>query len=397
MALGAYQPFPPFSAWSGLTVGADWDRYRQRVDAARARRKDEEVEEVTDGLRLASLDSRTPLYIDPTDDAPPSPLVPYGLVREAARGVRPIDVDLIRRLHAELCRTQRSYESRTPAGVTLRPFEPGVYKREATALEGAEGPMRICAPVERTPAEVERLVAEASTDGFRSAHPVLQASYLLYALLQIHPFPDGNGRVARALASVCLERAASLPFLLLAGHYDSYILALEAIEPEPIVDFVYERGIDVMLVAADVLAALDAPTPETVAELEGAATGPAALSDSVVRTLALGALSDVMLSLDNAGIDDWSIDSPPLTLTIIPMRGASAAVTIDIARDDDTHVRLEVRGGRAALEIRAADVSPSFNPTLAVRISVWARWVVGELLEELTRHRAAASRARERN
>jgi Fic family protein len=51
-----------------------------------------------------------------------------------------------------------------------------------------------------------RLVAELGSERFIKAHPIAQASYTHYCLAAIHPFADGNGRVARAVASTYLYR-----------------------------------------------------------------------------------------------------------------------------------------------------------------------------------------------
>ena len=45
-------------------------------------------------------------------------------------------------------------------------------------------------------------------------HPAVQAAYAHYALTAIHPFADGNGRLARTVASVFLMRSAGVPLFL---------------------------------------------------------------------------------------------------------------------------------------------------------------------------------------
>jgi Fic family protein len=46
---------------------------------------------------------------------------------------------------------------------------------------------------------MERFVREISSPEFAAAHPIIQAAFAHYVLVAIHPFADGNGRVARAL------------------------------------------------------------------------------------------------------------------------------------------------------------------------------------------------------
>ncbi len=109
--------------------------------------------------------------------------------------------------------------------------------------------MHSYAPVELTPAEMHRLVTELRSEAFLAAHPVLQASYAHYAFIVIHPFADGNGRVARALASLFMYRARSIPLLILSDQKQEYFAALEPADKRDFqlfVDFALDRAIEAM-------------------------------------------------------------------------------------------------------------------------------------------------------
>src|SRR5438876_1237932 len=77
-----------------------------------------------------------------------------------------------------------------------------------------DGSLHVYAPVDQTRDEMARLVRELNSGEFAGAHPIIQAAYAHHAFVSIHPFSDGNGRVARALASVYLYRSARIPLLL---------------------------------------------------------------------------------------------------------------------------------------------------------------------------------------
>jgi len=85
---------------------------------------------------------------------------------------------------------------------TVGPQEQALPKRQYKIMPNhvrtRKGADHSYAPVDVTPAEMARLVAELRSDAFLTAHPVLQAAYAHYGLVAIHPFADGNGRVARA-------------------------------------------------------------------------------------------------------------------------------------------------------------------------------------------------------
>lgn len=123
-----------------------------------------------------------------------------------------------------------------------------------------------------TPEEMHRLCEEVHSEAFQKAHPVLQASYIHYAFVVIHPFADGNGRVARALASIYTYRSHSVPLLILADTRNEYISALEAADKknfQPFVDFTLERALDgIQLVQESINAAKSPEASDAISRLK---------------------------------------------------------------------------------------------------------------------------------
>ena len=71
--------------------------------------------------------------------------------------------------------------------------------------------------------------------------PEVEAAWLHHRFTQIHPFQDGNGRVARALASLVLLRAGWFPLVVTRDERDEYIGALESADSgdlAPLIDLV---------------------------------------------------------------------------------------------------------------------------------------------------------------
>lgn len=105
--------------------------------------------------------------------------------------------------HASLFPTGRSGMSRITVG--------GWRKKEAGAMQVVSGPMgrekvHFEAPdADRLEAEMSRFIkwfnAPPATD------PVLKAGIAHFWFVTIHPFEDGNGRIARAIADMALSRA----------------------------------------------------------------------------------------------------------------------------------------------------------------------------------------------
>jgi len=57
--------------------------------------------------------------------------------------------------------------------------------------------------------------------------PEVEAAWLHHRFTQIHPFQDGNGRVARCLATLVLIRAGRFPLVVNRDQWVEYIAALE--------------------------------------------------------------------------------------------------------------------------------------------------------------------------
>ena len=75
---------------------------------------------------------------------------------------------------------------------------------------------------------MQRLVDMLQSDDFLAAHPAVQAAYVHHYCVKVHPFPDGNGRVARALASVFTYRSHYVPALIFASDKRKYLSAIRA-------------------------------------------------------------------------------------------------------------------------------------------------------------------------
>lgn len=90
-------------------------------------------------------------------------------------------------------------------------------------------------PVE-VPFQLEAFFGWLNSKKGREVHPVLRAGITHYELVRIHPFLDGNGRVARAMATLVLFREGYdvKRFFSLEEHYDrdalGYYRALQSVE-----------------------------------------------------------------------------------------------------------------------------------------------------------------------
>jgi Fic family protein len=161
------------------------------------------------------------------------------LALDAATTATPISEAWIRQVHEVATAAQDTYWVNTPTGARQEhALSKGSYKQHDNHVLLADGSLLEFAPVHDVAPEMERLAQELQSEAFRVAHPAVQAAFAHHALTHIHPFADGNGRVARVVASVFLLRSVSLPLFLFADQKERYIDALSAADGGDIAMFV---------------------------------------------------------------------------------------------------------------------------------------------------------------
>jgi hypothetical protein len=172
-------------------------------------------------------------------------------------GSEPITEATVRSLHADLCEPQKTYTVYLLDGTTTeRPLVQGSYKELPNHVIRDDGTRLIYAPVSLVPHEMRRLVEEIGTTAFDEAHAITQAAYVHYCVTVVHPFADGNGRVARALASAYFYRAFGLPLLLFLDQRPGYRRALSAADAGDYGSFnsyVYDRAVGAVMLLMDTL------------------------------------------------------------------------------------------------------------------------------------------------
>ncbi|WP_066374572.1 Fic family protein [Herbidospora mongoliensis] len=139
---------------------------------------------------------------------------------------RDLSVGFIKGLHGIIVQHQPTYEARYQFGRTVPlPLEPGTWKELDNRITRSDGTILECTPPLFVEEEMERLVELwKQTSG---QHPLIQAAWLHHRFIQIHPFADGNGRVARALTLLSLQRGHYAPITVDRLQRGEYIAALD--------------------------------------------------------------------------------------------------------------------------------------------------------------------------
>lgn len=141
----------------------------------------------------------------------------------------PLNETFIRELHKiALVEPYRS-PSQTMDGIpTTKLILPGQYKTQPNHVRTSTGAIHYYASPEETPAKMGDLVAWYRFETEKGElHPLLIAAAFHYRFVAIHPFDDGNGRLARLLMNFILMRHGFPPVVIPLDKKEQYLRALE--------------------------------------------------------------------------------------------------------------------------------------------------------------------------
>lgn len=168
------------------------------------------------------------------------------------KGEQPLTEHFIRGMQAQFTSHQDHTEALTPSGELVRvKLLRGEYKALPNNPRRADGSIHEYCPPELVKEEMGQLVtwycaAEASSP------PEVLATWLHHRFAQIHPFQDGNGRVARALATLVFLKSGLFPLVIRDSDRRTYIEALENADSgdlKPLVALFSRRQRDAILAA----------------------------------------------------------------------------------------------------------------------------------------------------
>ena len=141
---------------------------------------------------------------------------------------RPLTLHYIRSLHQVLLRHQDHTEALNQFGdIMLVDIAKGEWKKQPNNPRRPDTTIHEYAPPEQTQSEMEQLLTWHTEHTELGVSPQVAAAWLHHRFTQIHPFQDGNGRVARCLATIVLLHAGRFPLVINRDQRAEYIAALE--------------------------------------------------------------------------------------------------------------------------------------------------------------------------
>ena len=145
-------------------------------------------------------------------------------------GQRTLSNSYIKQLHQLLTQSQDSTEALDPLTERIFPVSliKGDWKRQPNNPLRQDGTVHEYCPPEQVASEMDTLIALHHQHSDQKVPPEIESAWLHHRFTQIHPFQDGNGRVARCLASLVFIQSSWFPLVLTRDDRAVYIAALEA-------------------------------------------------------------------------------------------------------------------------------------------------------------------------
>lgn len=442
-----YGGFPDFSAWGTLSLEETdlWSRFAASLEERRRGAPPETLKAAVEvAVRAAALDTGAIEGLYSVDrgftmtvalqslaweqaveergagirELFEAQLEAYEIVLDAATRRQPISEAWIRTLHQVLCAPQRTYRVLTDLGWQEQDLPQGQYKTRPNHVRLTDGTLHAYAPVDQVTSEMHRLMEQIRTPEFEAAHPALQASYCHYAFVVIHPFADGNGRVARALASTFFYRAQSIPLVIFENQRPAYLDSLRAADQgnfKRVISFFLDRGIDTMQLVSESLMTAAAPQADAMAErITRTAAAWKSLSESAVEAISqrilrevektfqarVRALQSPVLSAGWTGMADrvpketsfpgyqFAADSATTTLILWSEAPRSSSVLFKVFVLRSLHPNpfpflIRVLSNDDRLEVRLEDVNPELTPNFHLRLDQWIQRQLGYMLAQI--------------
>jgi Fic family protein len=144
------------------------------------------------------------------------------------RQSRPLTKWFMQSLHQTLTKHQPTYRAIDQFWNEFQArLDHGELKKLPNNPTRSDGRLHHDCPPEQVDSELDNLVAWYGDRGSVDAHPLAVGAWLHHRFAQIHPFQDGNGRLARALLAWHLVKERFLPVVVTRDVRSRYIDALE--------------------------------------------------------------------------------------------------------------------------------------------------------------------------
>lgn len=177
-------------------------------------------------------------------------------LEEIINSERSLTEGVIKELHAVLMKGMEFSIAKGGHGqLVQKPIHPGKYKLLPNHVLTFSGKIHHYVEPIHVKGEMEKLLTWVHSA--KGLDPVEKAAIFHYRFVAIHPFDDGNGRMARLLMNLILMKAKYPPCIIKMVHRKSYLKALEEVDLkktiEPFIEFVSEELLATLEVILSIL------------------------------------------------------------------------------------------------------------------------------------------------
>ncbi|WP_291410824.1 Fic family protein [Actinophytocola sp.] len=145
---------------------------------------------------------------------------------QSAREGRDVSISLIKELHVALTRNQATYTATGPTGMVFEAtLHHGEWKKQPNHVTRSDGSRLEYTPPEQVASQLDQLIQLYHT--YENRDPIIRASWLHHGFVRIHPFEDGNGRVARCLTLLTLLKHDLAPLVVDRRERTRYLESLD--------------------------------------------------------------------------------------------------------------------------------------------------------------------------
>ena len=167
-----------------------------------------------------------------------------GFVFAVVKSQRKLSNAFIKELHALLTKHQKTTPAVNGLGRTADiKLSKGEFKKHPNTPRREDGTLCLYCPPEQVESEMEKLLNTYEELVAAKENSIIVSAWFHHAFTQIHPFQDGNGRMARLLSSLIWIKEWLFPLTVNRDEKSTYIGALEkadAGDPNDLVAFFSE-------------------------------------------------------------------------------------------------------------------------------------------------------------
>lgn len=179
---------------------------------------------------------------------------------------RDLTEGLIKEFHAVLLKGVEFTEAMGSSGQRIKkPVSPGQYKIRPNHVLTLIGKIHYYVDPLHVKDEMEKLLHWYHHES-PPLHPVARSAIFHYRFVNIHPFDDGNGRLARILMNLILMQEGYPPCIIQTRHRRRYLECLEKADTEgdttPFVTFVGEELLSTQQTILEILQGGEAGLPQ---------------------------------------------------------------------------------------------------------------------------------------